>query len=730
MKKTNRITFVSLLSLVTVLGACSGSGSTSSTYQDDGSNGGGELKEGYTSLANDEKAVHAAIADDGTYTTAGQKFKTKNSYNYYFQTEIDSMNYLSTPWQYNALHFSQMVDGLISNNQYGATYGGLALGYKVTENSDGTETWTFQLKEHVKWVNNQTGAVYGEVKADDFVAAMEYVLDPVNGSEFTYLPCGVIKNAQEYYDSKAAYAEDNTAEVMDFSKVGVKAIDDYTLEYTLIEPTPYFLTCLTYSVYYPVSRTWLEEKGSAFGETQNDILVNGAFRLTEHVASSKSVFVKNTRYYDAEHVYVDTVNLSYIGSSSSIDTARKLYENGTIDSFNVQSTDEVGYQKYVTGPNNTGTANNPYDPNCSPVSSTDQFCFVGFFNYNRQNREYGSDAHKKTEQECSDTSKAILNKNFRKGFLYGLNVTEYLKYYNQNDPVQRLNRTYTVKGLAQDSDGKDYVEYVEDVYNEKQGTTGVDLIGTDIAESGKSEDPIYSASKAKDYFAKAKEELAAEGVTAEHIYIDVIGAMDASEYGYMSQMYKAIEDNSNGWVIINASIPSSDTQKNKWGTKDYNYDFSMEMGWGADYGDPKSFLHTVVGLKFNDDGTLADEGDNLSYLGFSGLASEKSLSDTVFGNYTVLYNKALQYNTTADYKKRLQAFAEAEYDLIYEDALIIPWYTRSGIYDEVGKVIPHQKSTANYGNNSDKFSNIIVSEDVITREQRNAIQSDYEKNKK
>ncbi len=719
---------VSLLSLLFLLGSCKTNTSNSSSSPDGEANWHGTLKEGYTSLANDKKAINAAISADGTYTTAGQTFTTKNTYNYYFSTEPDSYNYLSTPWQYNALHFVNMVDGLISNNQYGATYGGLALGYKTTENADGTETWSFQLKEGVKWINNKTGEVYGEVVADDFVAAMEYVLDPVNGSEFSYLPCGVIKNADTYYSQKTAHMDDSTVEVMDFSKVGVKAADKYTIEYTLVEPTPYFLTCLTYSVYYPVSRAWLEEEGTAFGETADNILVNGAFRLTEHVKESKSVFSKNPTYYDVEHVYVDTVKLSFVGRGAEASAARKLYENGELDGFNVQSSDEEGYKKYVTGADGTGTTNNPYDPNCSPVSSTDQFCFISYFNYIRTTYEYASDAHKKTESEKADTNKAILNKNFRKGFLYGLKVMEYLKYYNSSDPIQRLNRTYTVKGLAQDSSGKDYTEYVEDVYNREQGTTGVDLIGTEISEKGSSEDPVYNAAKAKEYFAKAKEELAAAGVTAEHIYIDVIGDLDASSNGYKKEMFKAIQDNSDGWVVMNVSIPTSEEESNKWGTKTNNYDFSMEMGWGADYGDPKSFLHTLVGETF-DGTTLTDMGDNLSYLGFTGAYSEKELSDSLLGNYTKLYNEAVKYNTTADYSKRLAAFAEAEYDLIYEDAIVIPFYTRSGIYDSVSKVIPHQAGTANYGNNSDKFTNIIVSDTAITRTQRDAINTEYKMNK-
>ncbi len=717
----NRTKVASLLAVVALLGSCKGK---TEVPKPSGDTWSGTLKEGYTSLANNEANPEVV---DGKYSVAGQTFTTKNTYNSYFQTEPTSYNYLSTQWQYNALHFVQMVDGLISNNQYGTTYGGLALGYKTVENADGTETWTFQLKEGVQWINNKDGKVYAEVTADDFVCALEWVLDPNNGSNFAYLPTGVIKNADAYYQAKAASQKDTTQKAMDFSEVGVKAVDKYTLEYTLVEPTPYFLTCLTYSVYYPVNRAWLQEQGSEFGKTQDNILVNGAFRLTNHVASSLSEFERNYWYYDREHVYFDNVKLTFIGANSGVEQSRLLYENGTIDQFTVQSSDTVGYKKYVTGEDGTGTPNDPYDPTCSATSSTDQFSFIGYFNYNRSNYHTGSD--NKTDAQKAATQAAVENKNFRKGFLYGLNVLANLKFYNQTDPVQRLNRVYTVKGLAQDSDGKDYVDYVQDVYNEKQGTTDVKLVGTDISESGSAEDPIYSPTKAKAYFATAKAELAAAGITAEHIIIDVIGDMEATAYTYQKEMYDAITTNSEGWVQIRMFQPSSTDEKTKWAEEENNYDFSMEMGWGADYGDPKSFLHTVVGATYDDNGTCIDIGDNLYLYGFSGEASEKALSDKIFGNYTALYNKALQYNTTDTYKQRLQAFAEAEYDAIYEDCLFIPWYTRSGIYDVVGKVVPHQASSANYGNNSDKFANIVVSDNAITKEQRNAINANYNSHK-
>lgn len=723
---------VALLSLVALLGSCSkggtsttgsssggeASGDTSTSSQDDKW---GTLKEGYTSLANTNP--NPTLNADGTYTTAGQTFEIKDTYNTTFATEPTTYNYLTTQWQYNSLMYSQMVDGLMMNNAKGGLYGGLALGYKTVENEDGTQTWTFQLKEGVYWYKND-GTKYAEVVADDFIAAMEYVLDPINGSEMSYLPMDIIDGAYDYYYALTDFENGDAAEAPDFESVGIKAVDKYTLEYTLKEPTPYFLTCLTYAVYYPVNREWLDDLGTDFGSTYNDILSNGAFLMKSYSEGSTASFIKNTNYYDAEHVYFNNLNFKYVSSTSSIDYQRKLYENGDIDGFNVMSSDKEGYKKYVTGEDGSGTTNNPYDPNCSPVASTDQFCFTGYYNFKRTTYEYPSGTHTKSESEKTATAKAICNKNFRKGFLHGLNVLEYLKYYNLADPVQRLSRTYTVKGLATDSDGKDYTEYVTDVYNKAQGTSGVKLIGTDLSEAGET-DPIYNANEAKTYFAAAKSELAAQGITDSVIYIDVIKSMEAEEAGYQEAMLTSIESASEGWIKINLLEPTSDSQKVKWGEEDLNFDFSMESGWGADYGDPKSFLHTFV-LSFTDGSENAtDIGENLSLCGLSGTSDEKELANTVFKEFTDLYYKGVAYNKNEDYSKRLQAFAEAEYNLIYESALIIPWYTRSGIYDVVSKVIPHQAGTANYGANSDKLSNVVVSKNPITKEQRNAINAAF-----
>ena len=118
-------------------------------------------------------------------------------------------------------------------------------------------------------------------------------------------------------------------------------------------------------------------------------------------------------------------------------------------------------------------------------------------------------------------------------------------------------------------------------------------------------------------------------------------------------------------------------------------------------------------------------------MGFSGNLTDeqKTLMHELLGEYTEMYEEGIQYTDVSQLSKRFKEFAEAEYYAIYEKAIIIPYYTRSGLYPTVSRVIPHQAGKAGYGLNSDKLKNVIVSENPITQEQRTAINNAYEANK-
>ena len=562
--------------------------------------------DGWISLAN-ENANPAIV--DGRYTVAnadGSKSVTvpvKNELKttYTKEPERSFLNYLTNTWTYNSYHYCNMVDGLVENDKYGNIVGALADKYKVTDNADGTETWTFHIREDATWVENASGAKYADVVADDFVAAAEWVLNAGNAAGASNLMTAFVKGAMEYNTLTA----DPEAEV-DFDEiVGIKAVDDHTIEYTLNEVTPYFITVLTYSPYLPVNRAFLDIEGAEFGISENHLLVNGAFRITEHEDQSKMVYTKNASYYDAEHVYLDKVTRNFITGAADPSFTRTLYEAGTIDSFTVSSDDEEGWARYITGPEGTGTQKNPYSEECNPITSYGSSTYFGYFNYNRDYFEYTDTANTKSDADKALSEAAIMNKSFRKAFLYGLNVIEQLKRYAPASPHDWCYRAYTNRELAA-AGGMDYADYVDAVYNRENGLEGEDKVTLTGIDNGS--DPIYNADKAKELFREAKAALLKQGFTESDfpIKIDTIGDMNVKRLAYEQAMYRSINENSEGLVQVQLNIPGSDAQDTEWGSMYNNFDFSMWSGWGPDYADPNTFLHT-----------LCIGGDMVEYLGFS-----------------------------------------------------------------------------------------------------------------
>lgn len=673
----------------------------------------GTLAEGYTSLANQN--ANGEIDAEGYYSIAGLKLKTKDSYKTTYTTEPtnEKFNYLINTWTYNSEHYTNMVDGLVENDKYSNIVGALALGYKAETNADGTQSWYFQLREDANWVDNKTGQVYSQVVAQNFVDSIKYVLDPINGSGTATIVTGLVKGALEYYESKALGVE------ADFATVGVEAVSKFVVKYTLIEETPYFLSSLTYSPFLPVDGAYLESKGTDFGISEDNILVNGAFRITEHQENAKMVYTKNDKYYDAKHVYVNTVEkVFYSGTITDRSTTRQWYENGNIDAFSVNADDQEGWAKYVAGPEGTGTLKAPANELCNSILSVGDATYIGYYNFDRTFFEYNEPDNVKSDAQKAATTKAVGNANFRKGFLYSLNVMEYLKIYDPAEPFNWLMRGYTNRELCA-ANNMDYADYVDKVYNEKQGTTGVSLTG--IINGS---DPIYNLEKAGQFFAQAKQELIAGGLTEADfpIQIDVVGAMSLTTQAYENAMYAGISAASNGVVEIVSNIPQSDQQEVEWSSLNANYDFSLWSGWGPDYADPKTFLETC-----------SINGSMVEYFGFDNHDAENmQIQNAVLGEFDALYRKAIAITDPTKTVERFEAMAEAEYNLIYESAIIIPWLSQNGYSASVSNTVPYQAGRATYGLTGDKLKNVVVVDQAvnpITQSVRAAVVADYNANK-
>lgn len=282
MRKTNWLLLALVLVLSSFLAACSG-GSDSS-----GGSGGGEGSgDSASGSANGDQVFNLLIGD-----------------------EIPSMDSSLADDQYGIQWTSEIQEGLYRLAEDGSLAEGIATG--DPEVSEDGLTWTFNLREDAEWENGDP------VTANDFVYAWQRAINPDTGSEYgPYMMGGVIENATAV----------NTGEA-ELDELGVKAVDDYTLEVQLEKPVPYFESLTTFPTFMPLNQKFVEEQGDSYALEADNLLSNGPFKMTEWNHGSTMKFEKNDTYWDAESVQLEEINLQV---SKDIATGVNLYDTGAVD---------------------------------------------------------------------------------------------------------------------------------------------------------------------------------------------------------------------------------------------------------------------------------------------------------------------------------------------------------------------------------------------------------------
>ena len=177
--------------------------------------------------------------------------------------------------------------------------------------ADGKTAYTFKLRDGLKWSDGS------DHTAADYVYSALRVLTPETTAQYVNMISDYVVNAQEYYDGTAS-AED----------VGIKALDDTTLEFTLKAPCPYFVDMVSMWVYDPVQQATIEANGDKWTTQAETYVCNGPFKITEMKMGESFVLEKNENYWDAENVTLDKITYRYILDTS---TALTAYENGEVD---------------------------------------------------------------------------------------------------------------------------------------------------------------------------------------------------------------------------------------------------------------------------------------------------------------------------------------------------------------------------------------------------------------
>ncbi len=247
-------------------------------------------------------------------------------------------NSFATPFLINCF------EGLVTYDENGEVVPGNAESWDI---NDDLTVFTFHLREGLKWSDGSP------LTANDYVYAALRVLTPATGAQYVNMISDYVVNGQEYYEGTAS-AED----------VGIKAVDDNTLEFTLKAPCPYFVDLVSMWVYFPVQEATVEANGDKWTTTAESYIGNGPFKVTQITPGESYVLEKNENYWDAANVQLEKLTYRYI---LDVSTALTAYENGEVDGVRTIPSSDLARLKAE----NAGVVVAPsygtvyYDINCS-----------------------------------------------------------------------------------------------------------------------------------------------------------------------------------------------------------------------------------------------------------------------------------------------------------------------------------------------------------------------------
>lgn len=264
---------------------------------------------------NDTAAKETGSADSGE--SAG------GDLNVMLETPVESLDPQQATDGTSFEVIADYTDGLMQMDADGQAVNALAESVDVSE--DGL-TYTFHIRKDANWSNGDP------VTAADFVFAWQRAVDPEVASEYSYMlsDIGQIVNAQDIIDG-----------TKDKSELGVKAVDDKTLEVKLNVSVSYFLSLMYFPTFYPVNQKFFESCADTYATSPETTLSNGAFILDEYQPAATTIHLtKNADYYDADKVKLEGLNYQVIQDSQQ---ALMSYQSGDLDTtlVNGEQVDQV-----------------------------------------------------------------------------------------------------------------------------------------------------------------------------------------------------------------------------------------------------------------------------------------------------------------------------------------------------------------------------------------------------
>ena len=614
----------------------------------------------------------------------GQSDSDTKTYSSTFSGNPTTFNYLLDYYADNTAIITNLVDGLLENDNHGNLVPSLAEDWSVS--SDGL-TYTYKLRKDAKWFTAD-GEEYAPVKAQDFVTGIKYAVD--NKSQAIDLIQNSIKGLNDYI----------TGADSDFSKVGVKAIDDQTVEYTLARPEPYWNSKTTNSILFPVNEEFLNSKGKDFGTLSPDsILYSGPYLLKDFTSKSSIEYVKNPHYYDHDKVSIEHVKLAYFDGSDQELTIRN-FESGAYSIAGVY-------------PNSSNFAKTKEKYKDNIVYSL-QDKTSWYFNFNVNRKAYNHTA-KTTDEQKKSTETAILNKNFRQAVNFALDRTAYSAQSNGEEAASKTLRNTLVPPTFVQVGDKTFGEVVASKLV-KYGTEWSDI---NLADA---QDAYFNKEKAQAKFAEAKKELASQGVTFP-IHLDVaVDQTNKNAVTGMNSVKQTLEsvlgaDN----IVIDVQQLSTDDFNNVAflapTPADRDYDLNFD-GWVGDYQDPSTYLNP-----FN-----AEDGFYLKIFGLDAQEDKAKIASLGLDIYTKMLKDADSENK--DVAKRYEKYAEAQAWMI-DNSLLMSAMSNGGTAS-VTKVTPFTRGYSLVGIKGDgnNYKYMKLQKDTVTTKQYEEAKTKWEQESK
>lgn len=538
-----------------------------------------------------------ACAGEGEYDPAAyltEKGHTlQNTYTTTFSTAPVTLDWLNTSSQSDTEITVNCVDGLVEYDGLSRMNPALAESWEISP--DGL-TYTFKIREGVYWYTAE-GTQYAELTAEDFVAGFHHMLDTQAGLE--YLVQGVVVGVDEYLNGDS------------FDGVGYKATDKYTLEVTLCQPTPYFMTMLTYSIFLPICDSFYQAHGGVYGIEEyaeasaddatytfgknTDVASQvycGPFLVQKLEKDSEIFLVRNKNYYkndettlesikwvydageDLTALYNDTVAGTYAGISVSNETTRKLADA------------DGNFEKYAY------------------ISETTSTTYFGGLNMNRGTfaLESGACASPKTEQQKIDTNTALQNKDFRKAILFAFDKEKQNAVSRGDLALTNLRNMYShpeFVSLTEDTTDSAGHTFPAGTFYGEMVQYYCDQMGAEITVADGC-NGWYNPDSAKAHLEAAKAEL---GDTVSYpIQIDVVyyGASELNTA--QAAAFKTSIETNLGAENVQVNLVEATTADDFYACgyrasngEAGNFDMFYGSGWGPDYGDPSTYLDTFKG---------------------------------------------------------------------------------------------------------------------------------------